>query len=168
MPVNDEIPRPPRHVAGGDVPAIALAGDVYLLLVTGEDTGGAYCLSEAIVSPGGGPPPHIHTREEEGFHVLEGSFTFQLGDRAVRLGPGETANVSRGTLHTFRGDSPGPNRMLIWNVPAGLDRFFRMAGTEVEGRDSAPIPITPEEIGRMIALAPEFGIEFPPPPSESS
>src|SRR5678816_4844138 len=51
---------------------IAVVGDVYRFLATGEDTNGQYALWEALVPPGGGPPPHVHSREEEGFYVLEG------------------------------------------------------------------------------------------------
>ncbi len=45
---------------------IAAVGDVYRFLATGEDTNGKYAVWEAIVPPGGGPPPHVHSREEEG------------------------------------------------------------------------------------------------------
>src|SRR5438132_7538016 len=45
---------------------VAVVGDVYRFLATGEDTNGKYALWEAIVPPGGGPPPHVHSREEEG------------------------------------------------------------------------------------------------------
>ena len=30
-------------------------------------------MMEAIVPPGHGPPPHIHSREDEAFYVLEGN-----------------------------------------------------------------------------------------------
>jgi hypothetical protein len=36
---------------------VALVGDVYRFLATGEDTNFKYALIEALVSPGGGPPP---------------------------------------------------------------------------------------------------------------
>jgi hypothetical protein len=36
---------------------IAVVGDVYRFLATGEDTNGKYALFEALVGPGGGPPP---------------------------------------------------------------------------------------------------------------
>ena len=36
---------------------IAIVGDVYRFLATGEDTNGMYAQWEAIVPPGGGPPP---------------------------------------------------------------------------------------------------------------
>ncbi len=49
----------------GEGRTICVVGDVYRFLATGEDTGGKYAMWEAIVPPGGGPPPHIHSREEE-------------------------------------------------------------------------------------------------------
>jgi len=62
---------------------IAVVGDVYRFLVTGDDTNGKYALWEAIVPPGGGPPLHVHSREEEGFYVLEGEITFTIGDKRL-------------------------------------------------------------------------------------
>ncbi len=63
---------------------IAVVGDVYRVLATGEETGGKYALWEALVPPGGGPPPHVHSREEEGFYVLEGEIAFTVnGERVV-------------------------------------------------------------------------------------
>ena len=60
--------------------AVSVVGDVYRFLATGEDTDGKYALWEAVVPPGGGPPPHVHSREEEGFYVLEGEITFQVAE----------------------------------------------------------------------------------------
>ena len=54
---------------------ISVVGDVYRFLATGAETNGKYALWEAIVPPGGGPPPHVHSREEEGFYILEGEIT---------------------------------------------------------------------------------------------
>src|SRR5258708_13167756 len=62
---------------------IAIVGDVYRFLATGEDTNGKYALWEAIVPPGGGPPPHVHSREEEGFYILEAEITFTICDQRL-------------------------------------------------------------------------------------
>jgi len=40
--------------------SVWVVGDRYTLKVSGEETGGAFALLEALVPPGGGPPPHIH------------------------------------------------------------------------------------------------------------
>ena len=58
--------------------SVSLVGDVYRFLATGEDTNCKYALIEALVGPGGGPPPHVHSREEEGFYILEGEITFTI------------------------------------------------------------------------------------------
>ena len=39
---------------------IAVVGDIYRFLATGEDTNGKYAMWEAIVPPESGPPPHVH------------------------------------------------------------------------------------------------------------
>ena len=86
-------------------------GDLYRFLVTGAETGGAYFAMEAVVPPGGGPPPHTHAREDETFYVLEGRVDFRLGDERVTAGPGDFVNVPRGRVHNFhnagRGLRPG-------------------------------------------------------------
>ena len=72
---------------------IAVVGDVYRFLATGEDTNGKYAMWEAIVPPGGGPPPHVHSREEEGFYILEGEITFMVGEQRVVATAGMVANM---------------------------------------------------------------------------
>jgi hypothetical protein len=37
-----------------------------------KDTDGAFCLVEANLAKGNEPPPHMHSREDELFYVLEG------------------------------------------------------------------------------------------------
>src|SRR3712207_1001584 len=77
-------------------------GDHYTFLVTGEESGGAYFAMDALVPPGGGPPPHIHTREDETFYILEGEVEFLVGEELTVAGPGAFVNVPRGTVHRFR------------------------------------------------------------------
>ena len=76
---------------------VAVVGDVYRFLATGEDTNGKYALWEAIVPPGGGPPPHVHSREEEGFYVLEGEITFTVNGERIVAKAGMFANMPVGT-----------------------------------------------------------------------
>src|SRR5262245_43301322 len=105
----------PRFVVRkpGEGRSVAVVGDVYRSLATGEETDGKYALLEAYVSPGGGPPPHVHSREEEGFYVLEGEITFLIGEQRLIAGAGIFANMPIGTPHSFKNDSGKPARMLI-------------------------------------------------------
>src|SRR5947207_4189361 len=103
---------------------IAVVGDLYRFLATGEDTSGKYALWEALVPPGGGPPPHVHSREEEGFYVLEGEITLRVGEKTIIAGAGMFANLPVGTPHSFKNESALPARMLISIAPAGLEKMF--------------------------------------------
>src|SRR5271156_5195910 len=92
---------------------VAVVGDVYRFLATGEDTDGKYALWEAIIPPGGGPPPHVHSREEEGFYVLEGEISLTVDGQRFVAGPGIFANLPVGSLHSFTNATDKPAKMLI-------------------------------------------------------
>jgi quercetin dioxygenase-like cupin family protein len=144
--------------------ALAVLGDVYRFLVVGDDTAGRYALWEAVVAPGCGPPPHTHSREEEGFYVLDGEVTFTIGDERVVAGPGTFANMPTGSLHTFRNNTDRPVRMLISVAPAGLERMFFEVGRPLPpGAQTAPPP-TPQEVEQLLAAAPRYGIDIRLPP----
>ncbi len=143
--------------------SIAVVGDVYRFLATGEDTNGKYALWEAVVPPGGGPPPHVHRREEEGFYVLEGEITFFVGDQRLIASAGTFANMPVGTPHSFKNENDKPARMLISVAPAGLERMFFEVGVPVPAGATTAAPPTQEEIDRLLAAAPRYGIEIKVP-----
>src|SRR5262245_16529165 len=139
---------------------VAVVGDAYRFLATGEDTDGKYALWEAIVPPGGGPPRHVHGREEEGFYVLEGEVTFQIGGERLVATAGTFANLPVGTPHAFKNESGRPARMLISVAPAGLERMFFEVGAPLpRGASTAPPP-TREEIEKLLSVAPRYGVEI--------
>jgi mannose-6-phosphate isomerase-like protein (cupin superfamily) len=145
--------------------AVAVVGDVYRMLVTGEQTDGRYALWEAIVPPGGGPPPHVHSREEEGFYILEGEIAFTVNGVRTAAGPGTFANMPVGVPHSFRNESGRPARMLISVAPAGMEAMFFEFGRELPpGATSAPPP-THEEVEKLLAVAPRYGVTILPPPA---
>lgn len=125
---------PPTIRKPGEGRTIGVVGDIYRFLATGDDTDGKYAMFEAIVPPGGGPPPHIHSREEEAFLILEGEITFQIGDQRLLANAGTFANMSVGSLHSFKNESGKPAKMLISVAPAGLEQMFFEVGQPVERR----------------------------------
>ena len=141
-------------------PTIHLAGDRYTLLASGAETGGAYAAFEALVPPGGGPPPHVHHREDEMFCVLEGEITFFTGDRELAATSGTWVHAPRDIPHRFQNRSAQPARMLIMTMPAGIEEYFWRVGAPVVDRDAPILPPTHDEIERLIALAPEYGLEI--------
>ena len=138
---------------------VATVGDVYRFMATGDDTDGKYAMFEAVVRPGGGPPPHIHSREEESFYVLEGEITFQVGDDRFVAKAGTFANMPVGSLHSFRNDTDKLARMIISVAPAGLEKMFLEVGQPVAFGQQARSP-SKAEIDKLLAVAPSYGIEI--------
>src|ERR1700731_3696675 len=128
---------------------VAVVGDVYRFLATGEDTNDKYALWEAIVPPGGGPPPHVHSREEEGFYVLEGEITLTVNGERIVATAGTFANLPVGVPHSFKNEGNKPARMLISVAPAGLEQMFFECGVPVESGATTALPPTKAESEKM-------------------
>jgi quercetin dioxygenase-like cupin family protein len=139
---------------------IAVVGDVYRFLATGQDTDGKYATWEAVVPPGGGPPPHVHSREQEGFYVLEGEITFTVNGERVVATAGTFANMPVGTPHSFKNEGDRPARMLISVAPAGLEGMFFEFGVPLADGATAGPPPTKAEIETLLEVAPRYGIEI--------
>ena len=139
---------------------IAVVGDVYRFLATADDTQGTYAIWEAIVPPGGGPPPHIHSREEEGCYILEGEITIQAGDQRIVATAGMFANMPIGTAHSFKNEGEQPAKMLIMVAPAGLEQMFFECGVPLPDGSTAALPPSKAELEKMLQVAPKYGIEI--------
>jgi quercetin dioxygenase-like cupin family protein len=154
------IPRPAVIKTSGEGQILAVVGDLYTFLVTGEDTDGQYAMWEAVLLPGGGPPPHLHRCEEEGFYVLEGEVAFYVEGQRQVAGAGVLLNLPVGVTHAFKNESGQPAKMLVWVAPAGLEKMFWEVGQIVPDRSASPPPVTQADIERLLAAAPRYGIEI--------
>lgn len=161
-PIPPDDPKRSLALARPDDPRlrrVALVGDTYTILLTGEDTGGRYCLIDMHVPPGGGPPPHRHDFEEM-FSVLDGEIevTFR-GEKSV-LRAGETVNVPANAPHAFRNASGRPARLLCLCSPPGQEGFFLAVGDPVASRTAPPPKLSEaeqvERKARAEALAPRY------------
>ena len=142
----------------GEGERLWIVADTMTFRATGESTDGSLLLLENLTAPGGGPPPHIHTREDEFFHVLDGTFEIRIGDEVHTLGPGGFAYVPRGTAHNFRNTAETPSRILVGFTPAGIEGFFRESGRAAIDDGPAP-PVDEDEIARTMAAAQKYGLE---------
>ena len=142
---------------------ISVVGDVYRFLATGEETDGKYAMWEATVPSKGGPPPHIHSREEESFYILEGKITFTIGEEKIVATQGMFANMPVGSLHSFKNTSDKMARMIISVAPAGLEKMFFEFGVPLEEGSTEALPPTKEEIDKLLKIAPKYGIQIKVP-----
>jgi quercetin dioxygenase-like cupin family protein len=94
--------------------------------LTGSQTNGAYSLFEYVVPPGlGGPPTHIHSREDELFICTAGAVTVELGGETHVLKPGASLLMPRGVPHMFYNASDEETRIVAVVSPPGLENYYR-------------------------------------------
>jgi quercetin dioxygenase-like cupin family protein len=149
-------------VRAGEGPSHWLVGDTYTLKATAESTGGGFGLLEASVPPGGGPPPHVHTREDEAFYLLDGVLEVTAGATKTLIRPGDFMFLPRGTVHWFTNPTFNAARALFWATPGGFERFFSEAGIPALPGEPAPV-FDPADFGRLAELSLRYGVEVQAP-----
>ena len=128
-------------------------GEEVTILLDSEQTGGRETVWLETTPPNGGPPLHFHINEDETFHVLEGRVAFFQDSHWEEVGPGGSAFLPRGELHTFQNVGDTPARMLLSTIPAGFDLFFSRCAEEW-AKDGGP------DMARIFQIAAEHGIHF--------
>ena len=94
-------------------------GSAYIVRTPAAETGGEYVEMEFVLPAGCvPPPPHVHPRQFEEYEVIEGSLDVNVDGRWRTLGPGQSASVPQGVLHTFRNRSGDVVRVRNWHRPA--------------------------------------------------
>ncbi len=94
-------------------------GSAYIVRRPTTETGGEYVEMEFVLPPGCvPPPPHVHPHQVEEYEVIEGELEVTVDGEWRTLGPGESASVPVGALHTFRNRSGEVVRVRNWHRPA--------------------------------------------------
>ena len=146
-------PRPQRK-------QVWIRGECVEFWVTAEDTGGAMFVGEVTTFPDNGPPPHIHHRESELFCVLEGTYSFRVGDSRTEARAGSFRFVPKGTVHTYRNIGTTPGKSLVVLTPGGFENFWVEAADLIPNLAGTPGLASPETIARLMAIAPKYGLEY--------
>jgi quercetin dioxygenase-like cupin family protein len=108
------------------------------------DTGGQYTLVEITAPAGLQAPLHVHYTEDEGFYVLDGTVTIQVGEETVELGPGQHAHGPRNIPHRFT-VGPAGARMLWVLTPGGFEDLLEEASVPAEAPTVPPPSVVPPE-----------------------
>ena len=123
------------------------------------ETGGQYSLVEITAPAGLQTPLHVHYRDDEGFYVLDGSVTIEVGDDTVEVGPGQHAYGPRNVPHRFTVGPDGAH--MIWVLtPGGFDEFIEDVSTPAEAPTVPPASVLPPENAAEIVL--RHGMELLP------
>jgi len=126
-------------------------GVEHLIHVSGPETNNAMLFAELRMPVGVGIPRHMHTREDEVFHVVEGQIAFTLGNREKMVAPGTTVFGPRGVPHGFCATGSAGARMLVTIAPAGLEPMFEELSRLPAG--ASDLSLVGEIVGR-------YGISF--------
>lgn len=149
----------PLHVRSERCPVWWVMGSRYTLLLTAEDSGGAFSLLKLVVPAGRGAPLHTHTHEDETFHVTVGEVEFSTGGQAIHARLGSVVFAPRGVSHGFFNVGTEDACLLCMITPGGLERFYTDAGVPAWDRASLPPAPTPEDIERLRWAALRYSIE---------
>ena len=103
-------------------------GRALIFKVTGEDTGGAFDYFLVGVAPHGGPPLHVHHRQEETIHVVKGKFKIRIGDELFYLAEGGFAYLPSKIPHAFLNLTDEPGEIIVVYTPGGGHKFYEEFG----------------------------------------
>jgi quercetin dioxygenase-like cupin family protein len=117
---------------------IALVGNTYTILISGNQTNGRYCLIDMLVPDGNGPPPHRHDFEEM-FTLLDGELQFTVRGETTTVRAPATVNIPANAPHVFKNTSGKTAHMLCMCTPAGQERYFLEVADPIDSR-YAPLP----------------------------
>lgn len=104
---------------------IMVSGDINSILLTKNETNGTYSIVKCRVYPGGGPPPHLQTREYEGIYVLDGELTFNVEGKQVISTYGTMINIPPRVIHSFKNNTKNIARALIILSPDGMENCLK-------------------------------------------
>ncbi len=129
-------------------------GSKISVLLSSEETGGAFSLFRIEQTPAGGPPPHIHQHEDELFYVIEGDFEFFVDGIWRKASAGETVFLPKNSHHAFRNVGQTTGHLLVYLAPGGFEHFFD---------EAAAIFQCPGELDlkAIIEMSLRYGITYP-------
>lgn len=126
-------------------------GEPVEVLVPGEMTAYRSTTLTQLSPPGGGPPPHSHTNEDETFFVLEGEYEFLTDGQWLKAEPARAIQAMRGSVHTFRNVGATPGKMLVFVTPSGMEKYLE----EISSLSM------PADLAKLLAISERYGISFP-------
>ena len=123
---------------GGGTHLKEASGQVVTMKLFGRETGESVTLFEQTV-PAGSKNSwlHLHRDSDEVAWVLEGEFTFKIGETVTTGGPGTCAFLPRNVPHAWKNSGPTTGRALFLYTPAAAGRHIEEMRERPRGPQSA-------------------------------
>jgi quercetin dioxygenase-like cupin family protein len=129
------------------------------LKVTAEQTGGQLSIVEVTEPPNVAGPLHVHYREDEGFWILEGDVTFEVGGETIHGRAGDFVWGPRGIPHRYAVGENGC-RMLFIMTPGGFENLVREMSVPAQSRTLPPPSDEEPDWEHVAAVAKANGCEL--------
>lgn len=134
--------------------SLKVLGDHMTVRLAAEDTGGRFTLVEQANEPGTGIPMHVHEREDELFHVLEGQMEFRVGAELMTATAGTTVFLPRNVPHTWMVVGSAPAKTLLSIFPGGAENMWQ---------ELSDLPAGPPDMQQVVEICARYGVKFLPP-----
>ena len=138
-------------------PEYILAGVLMKQHLSGKETAGAFSLFENRSEGPSRTPIHVHEHDDETLYMLEGEMQAIIADKEQSIKAGETIFLPRGVPHQLMNVSGLPTHYLLFCTPSGFEGFLAEGG-HLRAVGEEPQAPTAEDVERMKAAAPRFGI----------
>jgi quercetin dioxygenase-like cupin family protein len=149
----------PMAVATDEGEARWWFGLLAVIKATAADTGGQMTIVEATNPPGFVGPLHVHHREDEGFWILEGDATIEVGDTVIEAHAGDYVFGPRDIPHRYSVGDAGC-RMLFLLTPGGMEELIIATSEPAVSRTLPPPSQEAPDVERIAALARAYGNEL--------
>lgn len=135
---------------GGGIVVHAVTAPLRVLLTAAQNDGALGVVEMEMTAGSAGPPLHRHPTHGEGFYVLAGRPTLQVGDDVVVAEPGTWAFAPRHVAHTLANHGTADARLLCLFAPGGFERRFERILADLAGTappDQAEAELVTEVLG---------------------
>jgi quercetin dioxygenase-like cupin family protein len=142
---------------GGGLSIWWMGDDKITFQAMSSDTDGAYAFW--VDEPPGkvGPPKHVHSREEEGFYVIEGQAKFHAGHIEAVLTKDMFIALPKGIPHSWINTTTGHAKLITFTAGAGNEGFFLTLGAPGVGPAGPRATLPLEEIN---ARTHRYGVTY--------
>jgi mannose-6-phosphate isomerase-like protein (cupin superfamily) len=118
-------------------------------------TNNTFSILDCRAPAGFGVVQHLHHREDEVLHLVEGRIAVRMPDRSLTMTPGDLVYLPKGVEHAWSAYGEQPVRMNVTISPGGFEHFF----PTIQARDLAA-----HNVEALTAVCEEFGIKVLGPP----
>ena len=131
--------------------SLRILGNVQVHKLTGQDTDNQLVEWIDHLEPGSGIPPHIHTKEDEIFRVLEGQVEIMVDNSATILKAGDIALAPKNIVHSWRVVGSEKAKMCVSAFPSGMEHLFEELNA---------LPAGPPNFEAIATISAKYGIHF--------